>query len=102
MIEILERAAKFNNKSLPPNLDKLLVPVLTLDQKENRNVGVKDLFNTVAMRSRTFILFLIWFGVYLVYYGLELNLSNIGGDLYINTVRITPSRILNFTNFWLF
>lgn len=91
MIEILERAAKFNNKSLPSNLDKILVPVLTVDQEENRNVGVKDLFNTVAMRSRTFILFLIWFGVYLVYYGLELNLNNFGGDLYVNSVRIVSS-----------
>ncbi|XP_066252580.1 organic cation transporter protein-like isoform X3 [Euwallacea similis] len=86
VIEILERAAKFNKKELPTNLDKTLVPVLRVDQEENKNVGVQDLFKTAAMRTKTMILFLIWFGVYLVYYGLVLNLSNIGGDLYINSV----------------
>jgi hypothetical protein len=32
------------------------------------------------------VLYVIWFSVYLVYYGLVLNLGNIGGDIYLNTV----------------
>lgn len=32
------------------------------------------------------MLYVIWFSVYLVYYGLVLNLGNIGGDIYLNTV----------------
>ncbi|XP_050294234.1 organic cation transporter protein-like isoform X2 [Anthonomus grandis grandis] len=85
VIQILERAAKFNNKPLPANLEKSLVPVQKMDQTENHNVGVLDLFKNAAMRKKTLILFLIWFGVYLVYYGLVLNLGNLGGDLYVNS-----------------
>ncbi|KAL1509462.1 hypothetical protein ABEB36_004191 [Hypothenemus hampei] len=87
VIEILEKAAKFNKKTLPNNLDKSLMPIMSNEQQENKNkVGVGDLFKTANMRKKTLILFLIWFGVYLVYYGLVLNLGNLGGDLYINSV----------------
>ncbi|XP_019762467.1 organic cation transporter protein isoform X2 [Dendroctonus ponderosae] len=88
VLKILEDAARFNKKELPANLDKSLVPLANLDQQENQNVGVLDLFKTAAMRQKTLILCLIWFGVYLVYYGLVLNLGNLGGDLYVNSVLI--------------
>ncbi|KAI4458557.1 solute carrier family 22 member [Holotrichia oblita] len=38
------------------------------------------------MRKITLLLSVIWFAVYLIYYGLVLNVGNIGGDLYINSV----------------
>ncbi|XP_030756002.1 organic cation transporter protein-like [Sitophilus oryzae] len=85
VLQILETAAKWNNKELPSNLDKQLIPEEG-DQEENKNVGVKDLFKTAPMRTKTLILFLIWFGVYLVYYGLVLNIGNIGGNIYVNSV----------------
>ncbi|XP_057654070.1 organic cation transporter protein-like isoform X1 [Diorhabda carinulata] len=80
---ILKRASKFNNKPLPANLDKQLQPNLRSPSIEN--VSVFDLFRTSSMRKKTFCQFVIWFSVYLVYYGLVLNLSNIGGNLYINS-----------------
>lgn len=86
VFKILETAAKFNGKELPTNLDKSLIPVSKIDQEENKNVGVTNLFKTSSMRKKTLILFLVWFAVYLVYYGLVLNLGNLGGDLYINSV----------------
>jgi len=45
-----------------------------------------DLFRTPNMRKKSLVLYVIWFSVYLVYYGLVLNLVNIGGDIYVNTV----------------
>jgi OCT family organic cation transporter-like MFS transporter 4/5 len=45
-----------------------------------------DLFRTPNMRKNSLVLYIIWFSVYLVYYGLVLNLGNIGGDIYVNTV----------------
>jgi OCT family organic cation transporter-like MFS transporter 4/5 len=45
-----------------------------------------DLFRTPNMRKNSLVLYVIWFSVYLVYYGLVLNLGNIGGDIYVNTV----------------
>ncbi|CAH1119189.1 unnamed protein product [Phaedon cochleariae] len=84
VMRILESAARFNKRPLPPNLDKRLQPETSEEPVEN--VSVLDLFKTAEMRKRTFIQFLIWFSVYLVYYGLVLNLGNIGGNLYITSV----------------
>lgn len=81
---ILEKAAKANGRDLPPNIDKHLLPQSSEEPTEN--VNVLDLFKTAQMRKKTMCLFLIWFSVYLVYYGLVLNLANIGGNLYVNSV----------------
>lgn len=82
---ILEKAARFNNRKLPKNFDKLLQQEVIEDEC-GENVTVFDLFKTSQMRRRTLSLFLIWFSVYLVYYGVVLNLANIGGNLYVNSV----------------
>lgn len=82
---ILEQAARFNNRKLPKNFDKLLQQEVIEDEC-GENVTVFDLFKTSQMRRRTLSLFLIWFSVYLVYYGVVLNLANIGGNLYVNSV----------------
>ncbi|KAJ8985369.1 hypothetical protein NQ317_008403 [Molorchus minor] len=84
VMAILERAAKANGRQLPPNLDKQLLPDSSDEPTED--VNVLDLFKTAQMRKKTICLFLIWFSVYLVYYGLVLNLGNIGGNLYVNSV----------------
>ncbi|KAJ8921481.1 hypothetical protein NQ315_003099 [Exocentrus adspersus] len=81
---VLEKAAKANGRDLPPNIDKQLMPESSEEPAEN--VNVLDLFKTTQMRKKTMCLFLIWFSVYLVYYGLVLNLGNIGGNLYVNSV----------------
>ncbi|CAH0559654.1 unnamed protein product [Brassicogethes aeneus] len=82
---ILEDAARTNKRTLPANIDKQLLPeTIDVDGSE-QDAGVLDLFRTATMRKRTLILFLIWFSVYLVYYGLMLNLGEIGGNLYINS-----------------
>ncbi|KAL3277159.1 hypothetical protein HHI36_012511 [Cryptolaemus montrouzieri] len=84
VMEVLQRAARFNNKELPPNIDK---QIMAPDKDaETESLGVLDLFKTSEMRKKSFLLYVIWFSVYLVYYGLVLNLENIGGDLYINSV----------------
>jgi OCT family organic cation transporter-like MFS transporter 4/5 len=36
------------------------------------------------MRKTSLLLYVIWFSVYIVYYGLVLNLSNLGGNVYLN------------------
>ncbi|KAK9875025.1 hypothetical protein WA026_005835 [Henosepilachna vigintioctopunctata] len=84
VMDVLKKAAKYNNRELPPNIDKqLLAPV---DDAETTSLGVLDLFRTSEMRNKSFSLYIIWFSVYLVYFGLVLNLENIGGDIYINSV----------------
>lgn len=89
VLAILQKAAHFNGRDLPINIDKQLLPTETDEKTES--VNVMDLFKTRQMRKKTLLLFVIWFSVYLVYYGLVLNLGNIGGDLYINSVSISVS-----------
>ncbi|KAJ8959922.1 hypothetical protein NQ314_006124 [Rhamnusium bicolor] len=84
VIVILEKAARANGRELPPNIDKQLMP--DSSEEPTEDVNVLDLFKTQQMRKKTLCLFLIWFSVYLVYYGLVLNLGNIGGNLYVNSV----------------
>ncbi|KAF5273455.1 hypothetical protein FQA39_LY07472 [Lamprigera yunnana] len=82
VVTILQRAAKVNGKQLPQNLDKQL---LTEPDMQTEQAGVLDLFKTPRLRRTTFLLCIIWFVYYLLYYGIVLNLGNIGGDLYLNS-----------------
>lgn len=97
LLKILHEAAKANRIEIPDNIEKQFeVPALQ-PQSDTQSVGITDLFRTAQMRRNVFLLFVIWFSVYLVYYGLVLNISNIGGDLYLNTVM--PKFVNNPVNF---
>lgn len=80
---ILRHAAQVNKRELPCNVNKKILPITSVEKESQ---GVADLFRTKQLRKNTLLLFVIWFSVYLVYYGLVLNVGNIGGDLYINSV----------------
>lgn len=86
---VLNAAAKFNKR--PPVEDTQEDKKHTPNSSTNENqieetAGIMDLFKTAHMRKNTLCLFMIWFSVYLVYYGLVLNVGNLGGDLYVNSV----------------
>lgn len=86
-MEVLRDAARFNDKTLPANTDKLLKQSLSsMKEESGKKVEVMDLWRTPLMRLISCVQYVVWFSVYLVYYGLVLNLSNIGGDVYVNTV----------------
>lgn len=93
VMTVLQKAARMNKRQLSPDLDKQLTPTAAkLDQESG---SVLDLFKTKQILTNTLLLFVIWFSVYLVYYGLVLNLSNIGGDLYINSVSTQHLQYIN-------
>ncbi|KAF2886556.1 hypothetical protein ILUMI_19617, partial [Ignelater luminosus] len=85
LLSVLQHGAAVNRKELPHNIDKQLIPAT---ENHTKPASVLDLFRTPRLRRNTFFLAIIWFTIYLVYYGLVLNLGNIGGDLYINSVSI--------------
>lgn len=86
VLKIMQQAAKHNRRELPENISKQIIP--TEKSNNSDSVNVLDLFKTKQIRKKTLLLFVIWFSVYLVYYGLVLNLGNIGGNLYINSVNM--------------
>ncbi|XP_055601971.1 organic cation transporter protein isoform X2 [Uranotaenia lowii] len=80
--EVIRKAAAFNNRPLPDNLDKLLKP--PMDEEDNM-AGVCDLFRTRYLRLVSFCFMCIWFTMNLVYYGLVLNMNSLGGNIYLNS-----------------
>lgn len=84
--EIVRKAAAFNNRPLPDNLDKLLKP--PADDEDNV-AGVCELFRSKYLRLVTFCFLCIWFTMNLVYYGLVLNMNSFGGNIYLNSVSIS-------------
>lgn len=87
VMAILQEAASVNKRTLPPSLDKILrQDSLRKESSDQPKASIMDLFRTPNMRKNSLVLYIIWFSTYLVYYGLVLNLGNIGGDIYLNTV----------------
>ncbi|KAL4112308.1 hypothetical protein QTP88_016122 [Uroleucon formosanum] len=86
-MEVLEKASKINKHPLPANIDKILKQSINKFEINGKpKVRVSDLFRTKNIRKISLVLYILWFSLYLVYYGLVLNLSNIGGNIYINTI----------------
>ncbi|XP_022177329.1 organic cation transporter protein-like isoform X1 [Myzus persicae] len=86
-MEVLEKASKINKHPLPVNMDKILKQSINKFEINGKpKVRVSDLFRTKNIRKISLVLYILWFSLYLVYYGLVLNLSNIGGNIYINTI----------------
>uniref|UniRef100_A0A182JKT0 Major facilitator superfamily (MFS) profile domain-containing protein n=1 Tax=Anopheles atroparvus TaxID=41427 RepID=A0A182JKT0_ANOAO len=81
--EVIRKAAAFNKRPLPDNLDKLLKP--PMDEEETA-AGVCELFRSKYLRLVTFCFLCIWFTMNLVYYGLVLNMNSFGGNIYLNSV----------------
>jgi hypothetical protein len=81
--EIVEKIAKFNGRTLPDNVDKLLKPPI---EDEESGVGICELFHTKYLRLVTFCFLCIWFTMNLIYYGLVLNMNTFGGNIYLNSV----------------
>ncbi|CRK97339.1 CLUMA_CG010731, isoform A [Clunio marinus] len=80
--QIIKKAAHFNGRELPENLDKYLKPPCNAEESES---GVIELFRTKYLRRVTFCFLCIWFTMNLVYYGLVLNMNSFGGNIYVNS-----------------
>lgn len=81
--EIVKKAARLNNIELPENIDKILIPP---SRDEETSTGVWELFSSKYLRTVTSCFLCIWFTMNLVYYGLVLNMSSFGGNIYVNSV----------------
>ncbi|XP_025194418.1 organic cation transporter protein-like isoform X1 [Melanaphis sacchari] len=86
-MEVLQKASKINKHPLPANMDKILKQSINKFEINGKpKVRVSDLFRSKNIRKISLVLYILWFSLYLVYYGLVLNLSNIGGNIYVNTI----------------
>ncbi|KAJ1531581.1 hypothetical protein ONE63_000253 [Megalurothrips usitatus] len=85
VVPILQDAARTNRMTLPSSLDKHLQQQECVGHPDE-SAGVLDLFRTPNIRKISLLLYVIWFSVYLAYYGLVLNINYLPGNLYVNTV----------------
>ncbi|KAL6485413.1 hypothetical protein MHYP_G00048050 [Metynnis hypsauchen] len=85
-MQLIHKAALINGKALRENdleLQQSCRPEQKPEQKPQRKHSVVDLLRTPQMRKQSLILFYVWFVNVLVYYGLSLNVSDFGMNIYL-------------------
>ncbi|XP_017684151.1 PREDICTED: solute carrier family 22 member 13-like isoform X1 [Lepidothrix coronata] len=76
--KLLQKAAATNKRSLPEGLLEQLKP-----EKQTKSGSLLDLFRKKHLRKVTLIMSCAWFVNSFVYYGLSLNVTNFGLDIYL-------------------
>jgi OCT family organic cation transporter-like MFS transporter 4/5 len=75
---ILIKGAKINNLDVPKHWN------FTKNKTEEKAPTTISLFKTPYLRMYTLGMYILWFGHGFVYYGIGLNIGNIGGNLFVN------------------
>lgn len=88
---IIEKAAKFNKREIPADLDKLLL--LHKAESQDEEPSVLLLFKGYLLK-RTICLFFAWFAMTIAYYGLLLNIGNFNlGNLHVTSIILAAVEI---------
>uniref|UniRef100_A0A3B1JJK7 Si:dkey-119m7.4 n=1 Tax=Astyanax mexicanus TaxID=7994 RepID=A0A3B1JJK7_ASTMX len=82
-MDLICKAALINKKPLKGNDMEFQLNNCKVEQKLQRKHTVVDLVRTPQMRKQSLILFYLWFVNVLVYYGLSLNVSDFGMNIYL-------------------
>lgn len=92
--KIIETAARWNKRTLPPNYEKhLIVP-----PAEDSEGSFIDLFKLEYLRT-TLLLMVAWYTLVLQYMAITLHIGEMGGDIYLTTVSILHSMIFQTVYF---
>ncbi|KAI0229439.1 Organic cation transporter protein, partial [Lamellibrachia satsuma] len=82
-MEILEKAARFNKKTLPNPLD--LHENRQRVEDKTTKPSLLNLLKTQNLRKITIVMWWAWFVTSMVYYGLSLGVTLIGGNIFLNS-----------------
>ncbi|XP_056106977.1 organic cation transporter protein [Rhinichthys klamathensis goyatoka] len=83
-LDLIRKAALINGKPLVDNDFELCQSAKNSEKIQDlRKYTVIDLVRTPRMRKQSLILFYLWFVNVLVYYGLSLNISDFGMNIYL-------------------
>ncbi|XP_070183864.1 organic cation transporter protein-like [Littorina saxatilis] len=84
-MKVIRRAARANKLSLPPSLESTLEKsVETNEASVKASRIVRQLFRHPRLLVRTLVIFFNWCVISMTYYGLSLNVGNLGGSLRLN------------------
>ncbi|KAG8011056.1 Solute carrier family 22 member 6, partial [Nibea albiflora] len=81
--ELIRRAAQMNGKPLTKDLEMCQVHKTEGKAELKTKHSFIDLVRTPKMRKQSLIVFYLWFANVLVYYGLSLNISDFGMNIYL-------------------
>uniref|UniRef100_A0A8B9QPA3 Solute carrier family 22 member 13 n=1 Tax=Anas platyrhynchos TaxID=8839 RepID=A0A8B9QPA3_ANAPL len=84
--KVLQKAASINKRTIPPDLlEQVPKPVWgdARPQRPTKPGSILDLFRKKHLRKVTLIMSCTWFVNSIVYYGLSLNVTNFGLDIYL-------------------
>ncbi|XP_045916738.1 organic cation transporter protein [Micropterus dolomieu] len=81
--ELILKAAQMNGKPLTKDLEMCQVYKIEEDTEVKKKHSIIDLVRTPKMRKQSLIVFYLWFANVLVYYGLSLNISDFGMNIYL-------------------
>ncbi|XP_065687076.1 solute carrier family 22 member 13-like isoform X2 [Patagioenas fasciata] len=76
--KLLKKAASINKRTIPPGLLEQLKP-----ETKTKSGSILDLFRKKHLQKMTLIMSCAWFADSLVYYGLSLNVTHFGLDIYL-------------------
>ncbi|XP_068184042.1 uncharacterized protein [Antennarius striatus] len=80
----LDRCAKFNKRpKLSPDLILETFSNMEISERQNRNYSYLDLFKSLKLRKLAVVTGTMWFGIALTYYGISLNVSGFGLNMYL-------------------
>ncbi|XP_013880743.1 organic cation transporter protein [Austrofundulus limnaeus] len=79
--ELILKAAQMNKKVI--NKDLKMFQAGQTEEKLKKKHSFLDLLRTPTMRKQSLIVFYLWFVNILVYYGLSLNISDFGMNIYL-------------------
>ncbi|XP_073711618.1 solute carrier family 22 member 6-A [Misgurnus anguillicaudatus] len=83
-LDLIRKAALLNGKPLEESEIELCKSLKNIENLEHhQKYTVIDLVRTPTMRKQSLILFYLWFVNVLVYYGLSLNISDFGMNIYL-------------------
>eukprot|EP00094_Tigriopus_californicus_P009269 TCALIF_08937-PA protein Name:"Similar to Orct Organic cation transporter protein (Drosophila melanogaster)" AED:0.07 eAED:0.07 QI:0/0.6/0.33/0.83/1/1/6/6/587 len=96
--KILNIAQKLNRKSLPPHLVFQEEDEQNLSKKINgkHGLGFKDMFTRRSLLWRTLVMAVNWTVVSMVYYGIGMSMTVLGGNIFLNFILSAVFEILGY------
>ena len=95
-LNTLETVAKRNNVELPS--ERVLASYKKRsDTSPETSESMTDLLRRPVLACRLLIVFLCWFVITMIYYGLSMNASSLAGDVYVNFALLSLCEIPGYS-----
>ena len=95
-LKTLETVAKRNNVELPSERDLVSFKKRS-EASPQTSESMTDLLRRPVLACRLLIVFLCWFVITMIYYGLSMNASSLAGDVYVNFALLSLCEIPGYT-----